>query len=310
MSIIVAGTMFIDIKGYPTQKYIPAGRNVGYIETVHGGVGRNVAEDLANIGLHPILLSMQDESGSSRELLQRLSERGVDISAIGSAESGLGTWLAIFDNAGEVVASISRRCDLTGLKRILESRGDEIFRDADSVVLEIDIEAEIVSIIFELAKKYNKRVYALVSNMTVALERMDYICRTDCFVCNQQEAGILFSRDLSSHTPDEMCAALPELVRQAGIHQMVVTMGEQGAVYVDASGNSGAVPAVKTTVKDTTGAGDAFCAGLSAGLTYGKSMKESCVLGTQIAAMVITDTNNVCPILSEQERSQLQIPLI
>jgi pseudouridine kinase len=48
-------------------------------------------------------------------------------------------------------------------------------------------------------------------------------------------------------------------------------------------------------VKDTTGAGDAFCAGVSIGLTYGKSLEESCSIGAHLAASVIVTSENVCP---------------
>ena len=46
---------------------------------------------------------------------------------------------------------------------------------------------------------------------------------------------------------------------------------------------------------DTTGAGDAFFAGAAIGLTYGKSLKEACVIGTRLAASVIATKENVCP---------------
>ena len=49
MAIVVVGAVFVDVKGFPDEKYIPAGRNAGKIEIVHGGVGRNVAEDIANV---------------------------------------------------------------------------------------------------------------------------------------------------------------------------------------------------------------------------------------------------------------------
>ena len=76
---------------------------------------------------------------------------------------------------------------------------------------------------------------------------------------------------------------------------MIVTMGGQGAVYADMDGNKGFCPAKKVQVKDTTGAGDAFCAGVSAGLTYGKTLSEAVEIGTRLAASVITSSENVCP---------------
>ena len=51
MGIVVLGAVFIDIKGHSTASYIPAGRNVGTVEEVHGGVSRNVVEDIANVSI-------------------------------------------------------------------------------------------------------------------------------------------------------------------------------------------------------------------------------------------------------------------
>jgi pseudouridine kinase len=84
-------------------------------------------------------------------------------------------------------------------------------------------------------------------------------------------------------------------VQQAEIPSMVVTMGAQGAVYADLQGNSGVCPARKVQVRDTTGAGDAFCAGVSIGLTYGKTMPQAIEIGSMLAASVITSSENVCP---------------
>ena len=58
--------------------------------------------------------------------------------------------------------------------------------------------------VFALAEKYHKPVYAVVSNMRIAVERRDFFRSTHCFVCNQQEAGILFSEDYDDKTPEEM----------------------------------------------------------------------------------------------------------
>ena len=60
MGIVVIGAVFVDIKGYPESNFIPTGRNVGRVEQVHGGVGRNVAEDIANCELRPTFVSLVD----------------------------------------------------------------------------------------------------------------------------------------------------------------------------------------------------------------------------------------------------------
>ncbi len=295
MGIVVIGAVFVDIKGYPEAGFIPTGRNAGRMEQIHGGVGRNVAEDVANCELRPTFLSLVDESGISKDVVTKLKNHKVNTDYIRATPDGLGTWLAVFDNDGDVYASISKRPNLRPIADILDDHGDEIFRDADSIIIEIDIEKDVVKRVFRLAEKYQKKVYAVVSNMSIALERRDFLKSIDCFVCNVQEAGILFSDDYSELTPMEMAEVLEKKIRQANIHSMIVTMGGEGAVYADMDGDSGFCPARKVAVNDTTGAGDAFCAGAAIGLTYGKSLEEACKIGAQLAASVIVTSENVCP---------------
>ena len=129
----------------------------------------------------------------------------------------------------------------------------------------------------------------------------DFIKKLDCFICNIGEAGILFAAEYEGKTPEEMRDILAEKVKQARIKAMVVTMGAEGAVYADMEGNSGICPAKKVHVKDTTGAGDAFCAGVSIGLTYGKDMPGAIEIGSTLAASVITSSENVCPRFMPEE---------
>lgn len=295
MGIVVLGAVFVDIKGYPTTAYIPAGRNVGRVEQVHGGVSRNVVEDIANIELRPTFISLVDESGISTDVIDKLNNHKVNTRYMRRTPDGLGTWLAVFDNDGDVVASISKRPDLSPIGEILEEYGDEIFKDADSIVVEIDMEKEIIKQVFQYARKYGKDVYAVVSNMSIAVERRDFLKSTRCIVCNQQEAGILFSEEYDEKTPEEMKEILAERILQAQFPSMIVTMGSEGAVYADQNGDKGICPAQKVSVKDTTGAGDSFFAGVAIGLTYGKTLKESCEIGTRLAASVIATSENVCP---------------
>lgn len=295
MGIVVIGAVFVDVKGYPESAYIPGGRNVGRVEQIHGGVGRNVVEDIANVELRPTFVSLVDQSGAGLDVLRKLKSHKVNTDYIRTTRDGMGTWLAVFDNDGDVTASISKRPNLLPIGDILDQHGDEIFRDADSVIIEIDIDKEIVKRTFKLAQKYNKKVYAVVANMSIALERRDFLQSIDCFVCNIQEAGILFSEDYSGKTPQEMIEVVSRKVIAARIPSMIVTMGGDGAVYADRNGGKGYCPARKVEVKDTTGAGDAFCAGAAIGLTYGKSLAESCEIGTRLAASVIVTSENVCP---------------
>lgn len=295
MGIVVLGAVFIDIKGHSIASYIPKGRNVGTVEEVHGGVSRNVVEDIANVELRPKFVSLVDESAIGTGVLDKLTKHKVDTRFIRRTADGMGKWLAVFDNHGDVVASISKRPDLSAINDILDEEGDEIFHDADSIALEIDMEKETIKRVFKYAEKYNLKVFAAVSNMSIAVERRDFLKNVECFVCNQQEAGILFMDDYSEKSPEEMQEILSKKVHGAQIKKMIVTMGGTGAVYADMEGNTGFVPARKVDVKDTTGAGDSFFAGVTIGLTYGKTLEEACEIGSTLAASVIVTSDNVCP---------------
>ena len=295
MGIVVLGAVFVDIKGYPEGIYIPAGRNAGRVEQIYGGVSRNVTEDIANCELRPTFVSLVDDTAVGADVIRKLKNHKVNTQYMRQVPDGMGTWLAVFDQEGDVVASISKRPNLMPILNILEEKGDEIFSQADSIVIEVDMDKAIVKKTLSMAKKYGKPVYGVVANMSIGLERRDFLKELSAFVCNIQEAGLLFCTDFSENTPQELVEMISQRVIQARIPKLVVTLGSKGAVYADCNGDKGYCPARTVEVKDTTGAGDSFCAGLSVGLTYGKSLKEACEIGTYLAASVIVTTENVCP---------------
>ncbi len=301
MSILVVGAAFVDIKGFPSDTYVPTGRNAGRIEYIHGGVARNVVEDIANLELRPTYLGLVDDTPLGTAVREKLKNHKVNVDYVLSVPDGMGTWLAVFDNDGEVAGSISKRPNMLPLLELLDERGDEIFSQVESVVLEVDIDKPVVKRVIELAEQHEKPIFALVSNMSLAVERRDLLRRFTCVICNQQEAGMLFMEDYTDKTPEEMERILQKKVLQAKMQAMVVTMGSQGAVYADQKEKHCFCPAKKVMVRDTTGAGDAFCAGVSVGLTCGKTVEQALEIGTVLAASVITSTDNVCPRFQKEE---------
>lgn len=302
MGIVVIGAAFVDVKGFPNDSYIPDGRNAGRVEYVHGGVSRNVVEDIANVELRPVYLGLVDDSPLGVAVVERLKNHKVNCDYVRVVPDGMGTWLAVFDNNGDVAGSISKRPNLDPIMDILEEDGDEIFSQADSVIIQVDdVNINILKKIIALAKKHEKKLFGLVANMSIAAKRRDLLQDFDCFICNRQEAGILFLDDFSDYSREKLCDVLSAKVVNAKIPAMIVTMGGDGAVYATKDGEKGACPARNVIVKDTTGAGDAFCAGASIGLTYGKTMSEAIEIGSHLAASVITSSENVCPRFLPQE---------
>ena len=134
MGIVVIGAVFVDIKGFPEDIYVPEGRNAGRIEYIHGGVTRNVVEDIANVELRPTYVSIVDTSALGEDVVRKLKRHKVDTSYVKSVPGGMGTWLAVFDNKGDLAGSISQRPNLYPILYTLEEKGDEIISKADSIV--------------------------------------------------------------------------------------------------------------------------------------------------------------------------------
>ena len=108
MGIVVLGAVFVDIKGYPLSTYIPGGRNSGRVEQVHGGVSRNIVEDIANVELRPTFVSLVDDTGMGQDVIDKLENHKVNTQYIQRVPDGMGTWLAIFDNDGDVPSPSGR----------------------------------------------------------------------------------------------------------------------------------------------------------------------------------------------------------
>jgi len=73
-----------------------------------------------------------------------------------------------------------------------------------------------------------------------------------------------------------------------GARACVFKMGSNGSVYADANGVTLRMPAFKVNVVDTTGCGDAYCAGFIIGLSHGWDIEQSMKLATAASALVAT----------------------
>jgi ribokinase len=69
--------------------------------------------------------------------------------------------------------------------------------------------------------------------------------------------------------------------------QVIVTRGPKGADYLDRSGQRRHIPAPRVEAVDSTGAGDAFCGALCAGLAAGMTAVEATELGVAAGARAV-----------------------
>ena len=292
----VIGVVFVDVKGFPHGKYIPTGRNIGDVKIVHGGVSRNVAQNLVNVGNDVTFITMFEPDALGSGVRARLAANGVDLTYAMEAPAGMGMWLAVMDENGDLAGSISRQPDSSRLDALFQERGDEIMQDCDAVVLEIDMRASIADRVFALAEKHGRDIYVIVGNMGVILKRQALLPKARLLVMNEIEAGLLFGCTLDPADPEHVLAVTRVEAAKRNLQQIVVTLGVHGSIYYDAqSGDHGFVPAEQTHLVDSTGAGDAFFSGTVDGLLHGMTLRDACVRGAHLASLTIQTEENTCP---------------
>ena len=111
--MLVIGGIFVDVKGFARNQYMPLERNVGDVQVVAGGVCRNVAENLSMLGREADFVSMVDDNGMGAQVRDDLAKLGVNVEHVIAAPGGMGMWLAILDEHGNLAGSISRQPDFT-----------------------------------------------------------------------------------------------------------------------------------------------------------------------------------------------------
>ncbi|WP_274364196.1 carbohydrate kinase family protein [Paenibacillus thermotolerans] len=293
--ISVIGNIFMDVKGFASHPYNPVGKNVGEVKLVHGGVGRNVAETLASLGVPVRLVATVDDNALGHEVLDRLRRSGVDTGYLPYFPRGMGMWLAILDEQGHLAGGISQQPDFAGLMELLERHGSEIAEWSSHIVLSIDLTEEIARKAIALARAAGKPVFGLPGNFQVVAAYPDLLIGLDCFICNHVEAGRLLEVEFGDLPRDRQLEELVRYVHDRSLRSMVVTLGADGSVYYDAvSELKGHQPVFPVEMVDSSGAGDAFFAGTVTGLVRGLPLDQAVVWGTKVAGLVVASAENNC----------------
>lgn len=295
--IAVIGTSFVDIKGFPAHTYDPVGRNLGNVKFVHGGVGRNVVETMAQFDVSTTFVSTVDQSALGQEVIERLKEQAVDISYMKQVEQGLGMWMAIMNEQGDLAGSISQMPSVDVMQEAILDQVDHFLLESKTVALEIDLNQRLAEEIVYKADTYNIPLYGIPGNLDVIGKRLDLLAYFSCFICNEIEAEKLTKiklKDEGQIVWDNLRLAAKELTKD-GLQQVVITLGSAGCYYYEANKESdGVQPVLPVEVVDTTGAGDAFFAGTVAQLSLGKSLAEAVSIGTKAAALTISSAESTC----------------
>lgn len=294
--ILVVGAAGFDTKGRADGPLQPGTSNPGSIRISVGGVARNVAENLARLGEHPILLSAVGADRSGQRIRTQAAEAGVDVSyLIESPEHHTGAYLTVVDQTGDFSISIDDMAVLSVITPAVIYNRRSLIRDAAMVVMDANLSPPTINSLLRQAAKYQVPVSADPTSAPLAERLQPHLPGLFMVTPDLPEAEVLCGRSLRN-TRSQGIAAAKRLVAM-GVQVAIVTLAELGVCYATPE-VSGHVPAVQTQVVDRTGAGDALTAGIVFGLLNDFSIDEAVRLGASAAALTLQCYESVCPDLS------------
>lgn len=295
--VLVIGTACLDIKGWP-QATLETGTSVpGIIRTSVGGVGRNIAENLARLGVPTVLLSAVGRDRSGERVLLQTSAAGIDTSHVLAVDDrSTGAYLALLDESGALAFAVNdTRVTATLRPRFFYDRR-RLFRDAALIVLDAGLAPDSLETIFRLARQYRVPVCADPTSPALASRLCPYLGDLLLITPNVQELAALCEISVTDSSDRSMVVAAKQLVA-LGVKIAVITLAEQGLCYAT-TGESGRVPAIRTEVVDLTGGGDALTAAVIFALLNDIPVSEAMPLGCSAASLTIASEHTVVPELT------------
>jgi pseudouridine kinase len=287
--VVVVGAANTDIVGVSAAGLVARDSNPGHVRTSAGGVGRNIAENLARLGVRTHLITVFGSDLASSELAAACRLAGVDVGASLVAEELPGArYLAIIDADRDLAVAVNdmralelltpealevdARMDLLAAATLVVA--DANLPEATLVWLGTHVSAPLVIDAVSAAKA--PRIAAVLPHLAAVK-------------ASALEAGALLGRTIEGLA--DARSAAEELVAR-GPGAAFVSCGPVGAAWADGSG-SGTLPAPGVTIASTNGAGDGFAAGVILGLLAGAHAETAARLGSAVASIALEDEETV-----------------
>ena len=289
--VIVVGAASMDIKGRPQKALVPGTSNPGSIRISVGGVGRNIAESLARLGVRTTLLSAVGDDEWGQRILECTAAGGVDVSQVLiNAEHHSAAYLAILDEAGEKSISIDDMDIMESVtpKYIYAHR--RWIKEADMVVMDANLSLKAVRSLISIAKKHDVPVCADPTSAILAQRLIEHLPGLYMITPDASEAKALCEARLTGRS--EAIRAAKRLIAM-GVDIAIITLAEKGLCYAT-SDVGGYIPAIRSEIVDRTGAGDALTAGVVFGLLNDFPIDEAVRLGVSAATLTLQCKETVC----------------
>jgi len=296
--ITVIGAANMDIIAKPFCPIIPHDSNPSRITTSHGGVGRNIAENLARLGANVKLVAAVGNDGFGKELMEGCRAVGINTDyCYMRKDAATPTYLAVLDEQGEMyVAAVDISCTLP-IEHI-QAHADTI-AGSRIVFMDTNLEQEMLEHLLDIFK--HNDLYVDPISATEAQKVKHLVGKFHTIKMNRLEAEAL--TDMSISTNAELQKAGNYFLEQ-GTQRIVISLGAEGLYYRTNCQEIRLRPE-PLIPKNATGAGDALMAGIAYCSLHGKSDAYTANFAQAMAQIALMSEQTVSPNMSLNEVTKL-----
>ncbi len=248
---------------------------------VRGGKGANQAVAAARLGADVTFVARLGTDSFGDEAIAAYQQDGIRTDFIvQDPELHSGVALIVVNCKGENTVSVGPNAN-SRLSPENVFAAEAAIREADCLLVQLEIPLEAVQAALELARRHHVRT---ILNPAPARKIPAEILKlVDTLTPNETEAAILADQDPSAVPTD----SLPQLASILGIPNLVVTLGAKGACILQSGQTNFVVPFPITPV-DTTASGDAFNGALAVALARGESFPGAVRFANAAGAITAT----------------------
>lgn len=290
--VIGVGAANVDISGKSFQKMVPADSNPGEIGISAGGVTRNILDNVSRLGIPSKLIAAVGDDVFSNVIYRACEKAGIDTSYFVSVPGmSSSKYIDLIDSDGDMALAVS---DMRVIRRLTPEKLEEcsaVIRGARFIVADGGLPPETLD---ALVNQVAGDVPVLMDTVSTAYARnvKRVLGKLHIVKPNLLELGILSDMEIRSDRDIETAC---EIALNTGLKRIAVTLGEKGCYYADAAGvRLFRSLRVCTEVKNATGAGDAFTAGILFGICRSFSVEAMLdfAMGAGVAAILSEETIN------------------
>jgi pseudouridine kinase len=283
-TVLVIGGANMDVGARTDRPMLAGDSTPGHIHHAPGGVGRNIAENLARLGVAVQLATLVGDDAFGAQLVASTAAAGVDMAPT-QRVAGLrtATYLSLHGPDGDMALAVN---DMAILEQLTPNWCEVHLPVASVPNLQLlDCNLPEATLAYLLARD----VASVVDTVSVAkCERLrPWMARVALLKCNRLEAQAM--TQCPTDTVAQALEAAQALVRM-GAQRSVVTLGPDGVCWCDQDGDAHFRAARGVPVVSTTGAGDALLAGVVAALQRGQSLAQAVAYGMVCAEITLSST--------------------